>query len=386
MMEAERDLSRKPKIAFFVQDLDGGGAERALVSLAGAVARDGYAVDLVAGEARSDLYGEIPAEVNLVSFATRSPLRILPRLVAYLREQKPKAVMSALDLANIMLVIAARVSGHRGRVVVSQRAVVDASLNDLRPLRRVITKSLLRISMSRADAVISNSFAATNDVKAMFGIDAGKVITIPNAVDVERIGSLGQQSIRCDFAGAGKLPLIVSVGSLSKRKDVPTLLRAFKTVATQKSARLVVVGEGPERASIERLIAELGLTDAVHLTGFDANPYGWMAAATVFVSASTGEGFPNVIAEALALGRPVVATDCPGDTAELLEHGKWGRLVAVGDHTGMAAAILAALDGPNPPDGRMRAADFAPSKTTASYLDVLLGASARSAVSTRGSF
>lgn len=373
-------------ISLFLQDLDGGGAERALVSLAGAIARSGYVVDLVVGEAKSDLYGEIPPDVNLINFATRSPLRILPRLIAYLRERKPKTIISALDLANIMLVVAARIAGYRGRVVVSQRAVIDASLNDLPPLRRKITRFLLRICMARADAVISNSYAATNDIKTMFGIDAGKLATIPNAVDIERIEHLAQQSIDGDLAGANRAPLIVSVGSLTRRKDVPTLLRAFKIVTAQKSVRLVVVGEGPERQPIEKLIAELGLTDVVQLTGFDANPYRWMGAATVFVSASTGEGFPNVIAEALALGKPVVATDCPGDTAELLGRGKWGCLVPVGDHVGMATSILAALDSPNALDGRMRAADFAPSRTTASYLEVLRAPSDQSAVSTSGSF
>lgn len=354
------------------------------MSLAGAIAREGFAVDLVVGETKSNLYGEIPREVKVVDFATRSPLRILPQLIAYLRKQNPRTVVSALDLANIMLIIAAAFAGYRGRVVVSQRAVVDASLDDLPAVRRMITRFLLRICMTRADAVISNSHAAAADVKATFDIDAGKVTIIPNAVDVERIGSLARQPIKGDFAEASEQPLIVSVGSLTRRKDVPTLLRAFRIVTAQMPARLVVVGEGPERRSIEALIAELGLTGTVRLTGFDANPYAWMAAATVVVSASTGEGFPNVIAEALALGRSVVATDCPGDTAELLERGKWGRLVPVGDHAAMAAAILAALDESNPPDGRVRAADFAPSKTTASYLAVLLGTPDRSAASMRG--
>lgn len=354
------------------------------MSLAGAIAREGFAVDLVVGETKSNLYGEIPREVKVVDFATRSPLRILPQLIAYLRKQNPRTVVSALDLANIMLIIAAALAGYRGRVVVSQRAVVDASLDDLPAVRRMITRFLLRICMTRADAVISNSHAAAADVKATFDIDAGKVTIIPNAVDVERIGSLARQPIKGDFAEAGEQRLIVSVGSLTRRKDVPTLLRAFKIVTGEMPARLVVVGEGPERRSIEALIAELGLTGTVRLTGFDANPYAWMAAATVVVSASTGEGFPNVIAEALALGRSVVATDCPGDTAELLERGKWGRLVPVGDHAAMAAAILAALDESNPPDGRVRAADFAPSKTTASYLAVLLGTPDRSAASLRG--
>jgi glycosyltransferase involved in cell wall biosynthesis len=151
-----------------------------------------------------------------------------------------------------------------------------------------------------------------------------------------------------------------------------TLIKAFEIVKAQRQVSLVIVGKGPEQRKIEGLISDLGLSEGVHLPGFDANPYKWIAAATVFVSSSIGEGFPNAIAEALALGRPIVATDCPGDTAELLGYGKWGRLVPVGDPERMADAILAALDDPDPPDGRVRAADFSPSKITSAYLNVLL--------------
>jgi glycosyltransferase involved in cell wall biosynthesis len=159
---------------------------------------------------------------------------------------------------------------------------------------------------------------------------------------------------------------------LTKRKDIGTLIKAFAYVKQQREAQLVIVGKGLEEPRIASLILALHLGEHVHLLGFDPNPYKWIAAAKVVVSSSTGEGFPNVIAEALALGRAIVATDCPGDTAELLQHGKWGRLVPVGDSRSMAAAILAALEDTSPPDGRIRAADFSPSKTTVAYLNVLL--------------
>jgi glycosyltransferase involved in cell wall biosynthesis len=100
-----------------------------------------------------------------------------------------------------------------------------------------------------------------------------------------------------------------------------------------------------------------------------------MKQASVLVSSSVTEGCPNQVLEGLALGIPIVATDCPGDTAEILGHGKWGRLVPVADPARMAKAILATLDDPNPPDGTLRAADFSPEKTTHAYLNVLLARS-----------
>lgn len=359
-------------IAFFLLDLDGGGTERAIVALAGEIGRQGYAVDLVVGDADSDYRSEISSAVHVHDFVTRSPLLVFFRLIAYLRRRKPMVVMSALDLPNIMSVVAARFAGYKGRTIISQRAVLAASQTEVAPSRRILTALLQRVCFSRADAVISNSYAAANEVRTLLGVPADRVVTIHNALDADRINRLASEEVDGDFLSKNRVPMIVSVGSFTKRKDMETLIKAFQIVKAQRRVSLVIIGKGPEQHKIESLISDLGLDEDVHLPGFDANPYKWVAAAAVFVSSSTGEGFPNVIAEALALGRSIVATDCPGDTAELLWHGKWGRLVPVRDPGRMADAILAALDDPNPPDGRIRAADFSPSKITSAYLNVLL--------------
>jgi glycosyltransferase involved in cell wall biosynthesis len=364
-------------IALFLQDLDGGGAERAIVALAGEIKKHGHDVDLVVGDANSDYRSEVSPAVNVVDFATRSRVSILFRLIAYLRHRKPGVVMSALDTANILLLIAARFSGHKGRTIICQRAVVAASQNELALGRRILMRFFQRVYFPRADALISNSYAAANDVQRLLGVSADKVFTIHNAIDVDRINRLASEPIKDHFIRKNQAPLIVSVGSFTERKDMGTLIKAFEMVKAQRQVSLVIIGKGPERKKIEALISNLGLNENVHLPGFDTNPYKWIAAATVFVSSSTGEGFPNVIAEALALGRPIVATDCAGDTAELLGHGKWGRLVPVGDPERMAEGILASLDDPNSPDGRIRAADFSSSVITSAYLNVLLSKSAQ---------
>lgn len=358
-------------IAFFLLDLDGGGAERAIVSLAGEVARQGYSVDLVVGDADSDYRSEVSAAVRVENFGTRSPARIFRGLMSYLRRRNPGVVMSALDVSNIMLVIAAKLVGYKGRTVLGQRAVVAASWQDLSASRKLMTATLQRICFPRADLVISNSHAAAKDVRTMLGVREDRIVTIHNSLDIERVTRLASEPLPAHACVESGAPLVVSVGSLTPRKDVPTLIRAFARVRSSRPAHLAIIGKGEEAPRIEALIKELGLGANVHLLGFDANPYKWIAAARVLVSASTGEGFPNVIAEGLALGRAIVATDCPGDTAELLGQGKWGRLVPVGDHERMAEAILAALDDPDPPDGRLRAADFAPAKITSAYLNVL---------------
>jgi glycosyltransferase involved in cell wall biosynthesis len=358
--------------SFFLQDLDGGGAERAIIRLAGEIALQGHSVDLVVGYAATDYRAEVSARVNLVDFSSRSSMVVFFKLVAYLRDSQPLVIMSALDTANIMMIFAAILARFRGRKVISQRAALNASLRDLGVARTWVTRALWAMCFPRADAVISNSRYAAKDLSRKLGIASEKIFTIPNAVDTTLIARLATAPLDVGVLPNGAAPLILSIGSLTKRKDMATLIRAFQLVVLQRVAKLVIVGKGPEQSALESLIKELGLVDYVHLAGFDANPYKWVAAASVLVSSSTDEGFPNVIAESLALGCAVVATDCPGDSAELLAHGRWGRLVPIGDAKRMAEEILRTLDDPCPPQGHIRAAEFSPSRNAAAYLDVLL--------------
>ena len=162
------------------------------------------------------------------------------------------------------------------------------------------------------------------------------------------------------------------VANLSSFKDIPTVLRAFARLRSVRDCRLLILGEGSERIMLEKLIRELGISDSVQLVGFDQNPFRWMARARVLVSSSPSEGCPNVILQALACGLQVVATNGLGGTAEILENGRWGRLVPVGDAQSLADAIADSLDKPLLVDVQERAAMFDPDRTTKAYLRLLL--------------
>jgi glycosyltransferase involved in cell wall biosynthesis len=145
-------------------------------------------------------------------------------------------------------------------------------------------------------------------------------------------------------------------------------------VQAKRKMHLVILGEGEERARIERLIRELGIENDVYLPGFVENPFAWMARASVFVLASAWEGFSNVLLEALACGCTVVSTDCPSGPREILADGKFGYLVPVGDDTALADAILAALSAPLPREhSTARAAEFSFDVAVERYLTVLRG-------------
>jgi glycosyltransferase involved in cell wall biosynthesis len=139
-------------------------------------------------------------------------------------------------------------------------------------------------------------------------------------------------------------------------------------------ARLLILGEGPERARLETLVAELGLGQEVAMPGFKTNPYAYMARAKVLVLASRWEGFANVLLEALAVGTPVVATDCPSGPAEILDYGKYGQLVPVQDVEALARALEAALEAEaDPAMLKARAKDFALDSIARQYYRILTG-------------
>jgi len=170
----------------------------------------------------------------------------------------------------------------------------------------------------------------------------------------------------------------LGVGRLDPQKDFPTLIRAFARVRAQRPARLIVLGaEGHERhskyvAELKALPARLGIADDVDLPGFRHNPFAFMSRAAVFVLSSIYEGLGNVLIEALACGTPVVSTDCPSGPAEILEGGRFGALVPVGDDAAMAAAIAATLD--RPPAAatlRERARMFSVERAVDRYLDLM---------------
>lgn len=360
----------KKAISFFLENIDEGGAERAVIELANYLAKAGYEVNLIVGWGASSYREEISPKVKLIDLESRNKLRILFRISRYLSLARPSVIMSALDNANIMLLIAKKLSGFRGRVVISQRAALGASFFGVPWWRVSIKKKLIKALFPTADAIISNSkYAASELIKIMPKISE-KTFTIHNAVDISHIEDLGKRALKQkDVAGNNSASLLV-VGSLKKRKNIELCLRSFKIVSLQRKVHLNIIGYGPEREKLEMLAHDLGIKKKVYFRGFDKNPFRWMAKASVLISSSSGEGCSNVILQAMALNCPIVATDCPGDTAELLGHGQWGKLVPVGDAQKMATAIIETLDNPNNKNTKKHISQFSVAKYLESYMKI----------------
>jgi len=359
-------------ISLFLPSLDGGGAERVFVQLANEFAAQGLRTHLVLAAARGPYLEEVAAGVRIVDLGARGVLRALPKLVAYLRSERPQAMLSALDHANLISLLACRIARIHIRCVISMRSVPTAVYREERSALRWLVPALMRRFYPRADRIIANSQAVAGDLTGNFRVPAEKVSVIYNPLDLGLIERRSQEAIEDPWLRRNSSPLILGMGRLDALKDFPTLIRAFALLRSKRQCRLAILGDGAGRHDLERLVGELNLQDDVHLPGFIDNPFAWMRAAAVVVSSSLTEGCPNAVMQALACGTAVVSTNSVGGAAEILEGGRWGGLVPVKDAPAMAASMAASIDDKNRVDLRVRATDFALGGVARAYLQQLI--------------
>ena len=366
-------IERGSKFCFFLPSFSGGGAEKTIVFLASAIARKGYPVDLVVSDSKGPWGGQVAPQVNVIDLkAGRLTYAVLP-LSRYLRAAAPTAVLSALTHANLCLLAAVRIARFNGRVLVSERNSLD-HVRASAGVKSALKLSLIRRMYPKSDGVICVSDALSEQVRDMLGSSCTNVRTVYNPIDRQRIAALASCAPPGDLAGP-RSAIIVAVGRLSAQKDFPTLIRAFAMSERRKQAHLYILGEGPDRESLEKLAGELGVRDRVHLPGFVDNVYSILSRASLFVLSSRYEGMPNALLEALACGCRVVSTRCPTGPEEILSgYPDVGALVPVGDATAMAAAIDAAIDHAEVVNADEVLRRFEPDTVIASYLAALLGA------------
>jgi glycosyltransferase involved in cell wall biosynthesis len=240
------------------------------------------------------------------------------------------------------------------------------------PFQRWLRCAPMRWLFPDLDLIIGVSEGVVEDTILITGLPREKLIALPNPVITPKVYQKAAEPINHPWFINPTLPVILGAGRLTQEKDFATLIRAFQLVRKQKECRLVIIGEGPMRSELEQLIAELNLAEAVAMPGFTDNPFAYMKKSSLFVLSSAWEGSGNVLIEAMALGIPVVSTDCPYGPSETLSRGKFGQLVQVGNPALMAEAILNTLRNPLPSITLQNAvADFGVERSTSRYLTAL---------------
>lgn len=363
-------------ITIYLPDLRGGGAERVMVTLCNKFAERGHSVHLVLNRLEGPNRDRVSSAVTIYSLdAPRLPgyhaLGALPYLVRYLRNRQPDVMLSAITRTNIVAILARLCSRVDVRLVVSERNNLSTRMERHGGLRYQLVPKLVSKLYPYTDAITAVSGGVADDVSTTAEIPRENITVVHNpSVTDEVIEGCNSDVSHPWFSS--DVPVIIGVGSLTEQKGFKTLLTAFARLRRDRDARLVILGEGPEKTSLENTIKKLGVSEDVDLPGFVDNPYPYMRKASVFVLSSQWEGLPNVVIEAMACGTPVVATDCPSGPREILEDGKHGTLVPVGDDEEMAAAIERMLEDPTPEEQLLeRAKAFRPDPITEQYLSVL---------------
>jgi len=308
-----RPLSRpQRRLAFVINSLGPGGAERVMNSILHLAPRDEWECHLILLD-REPEHRTPPEFVDVHRLNCRMGLTSsVLQLRKTLKSIRPDLVVSFLVRANIAAIIASRAVG--APVIISERAQLTTHLAERHSgLRRWAASVAPRLAYPLADHVIAVSEGVRSDLVRNFGVPRRRVETIPNPFDLARIAK--------DASAEPELPLpprfMVSVGRLVNAKGFGDLIEAY--ALAQPGLPLCILGEGPDRPALEAQISALGLADRIMLPGYVKNPFAVVGRAELFVSASHCEGFPNAMAEAMALGLPVVSTDCPSGPAEILD-------------------------------------------------------------------
>lgn len=361
------------KIALYCPSLCGGGAERVMLTLAYGFVQEGFPVDLVLARAEGPYLSQLPDNTRLIDLKSSSVTGSLPGLIRYLKREKPQALLSTPAHSNIAALWAKKLSGAPIRLTIREANMITESASNALCLKDRFMPWLMRYFYPWADSIIAVSRGVADDLVETVKVPSGKVRVIYNPVDLEYIAQKAEKPLYHPWFVNKKIPVILGVGRLTAAKDFSTLIKAFAIVRRQLVSRLMILGEGPERRKLENIIKELGLDKDAVLLGYADNPFTYMHRSSVFVLSSAWEGLPNVLIQAIALGTPVVATDCPSGPAEILDNGAYGPLVPVGDIQALARAIVFALGSPVSTEIlKRRALAFSFSHICKEYLEVIL--------------
>ncbi|PVE20346.1 glycosyl transferase [Microvirga sp. KLBC 81] len=366
-------VSQPQRIAFFLPSLAGGGAERVIVTLANAMVQRDLTVDLLLSSKSGPYLEELDPRINVHDLGAGRVITSIRPLRHYIRQQKPAVLLSSLMHANVAAAIACILARRPLRFLIREANSIGVK-DHYSSLKSMVKVGLARWAYRQADMLIGVS---QGSLALMFEAldlpDQHPSRVILNPVIDDKFAAKARAEPSPSWPWDDGLPVVLGVGRLVPQKDFSTLIHAFARVRQRASARLIILGEGEERSKLEQLALELGVSDDLWMPGFVINPFAHMKRASVYVLSSRWEGLPNTLIQAMACGTPVVATRCPSGPDEILEDGRWGALVPVGDAEAMACAILNSINGKagiRPGEVLHR---YDVSHVTQQYLDAMLG-------------
>ena len=363
------------RLAVLLSFSGAGGVEHMVMNLVREFAARGKALDLLTIRADSAHFTDLPDNVRWLPLASRHALSAVPEVARYLKRERPAALLVAKDRAGRAALVARRLARTATPVVVRLGTNLSTALQRRNALQRWLRLAPMRLIYRNVDRIVAVSQGVAEDTCRVTGLPESRVVVIRNPVVSPALSR--KSAAPCPHSwledeAPRRIPVIVAAGRLTAQKGFDILLRAFAALSREREARLILLGDGALRDTLHQLAQDLHIADKVTLPGFQSNPYAWLARADLFVLSSRWEGSPNVLTEALALGIPSVATDCPSGPSEVLEQGRYGPLVAVDNAPALAEAMKQTLDAPLPAETlRQAVTAYTVEKSAERYLDVL---------------
>jgi glycosyltransferase involved in cell wall biosynthesis len=367
----------KLKISILTHDISGGAFTNLCIALLQGFLELGVDCNLVILSASEEELARYP-HLPIVTLNVKRTMFSLMATVRYLKEYQPDIILPMPWYFNIVAVWAKYLARVNTKVILGEHNIIslEASIEHRDKLHLRFLPILMRFTYPHGDGLVGVSTDVINDLVENLKI----VVKIPtrvilNPINPPRLEKLSQVPIDREWFNNSEIPTIVTVSRLAKQKQLDGLLRAFAQVVETTPARLLILGEGPLRVELENLIQELDIAKSVWMPGYDPNPYRYMAKCDVFVLASAWEGCGIALQEAMACGSAVVVTDAPGGMKEVIDYGKYGRMVTNGDPDALAREILLLLSQPDlrqhyRQQAKIRSEDFHYLKTAQQYVDL----------------
>lgn len=341
-------MTEKKRLAIAMNNLGVGGAQRAMVTLIRGLDLDAWTVTAIVFSKKGTYAKDLPDNVGVVAigmgllqqivnvrkFCKANPDTII--LTAQTRSSRIFALSKKLGLIHNILVIR-----EPNRITKRASGLIDR-----------LWAFFLPTLYKNSDRFIGLSETVRDDIANLVTRPRDTIPVIPNSVDLDRIQSMGSQPSGHPFLVEKSVPVILGVGRLVEQKAFDVLIAAVALVRRETRVRLMILGEGELDEKLRQQARDLGLGEDFDLPGFQENPYSFMARADVFVLSSRWEGSPNALLEAMAVGAPVVACDCPSGPREIVVSEELGKLCPVDDPEALAQAILATLANPGDANAR----------------------------------
>jgi glycosyltransferase involved in cell wall biosynthesis len=359
------------KIVILLPDLKAGGAERVGLDLAKALKCHGHEIEFCLMAADGEYLQEAQSIFRVFALNAQRIRQVPLALRRYIIDKNPDVLIANMWPLTSAAVIGSLLADSQVQLLLVDHCSLSEQYSSRGWRHDIIRKSSIKLTYPFADYLAGVSNGVATEIACSAGVKREDVAVLYNPIPRRHVHYDQSFPLAESIWGCPPGERIITVGRLKDQKNHSLLVRAM-ALLPRGNARLMIVGAGKNEAMLHTLARQLGVSDRVIFAGFHPDPSPFYATANLFVLSSDYEGFGNVIVEAMSFGLPIVSTDCPFGPSEILEGGRWGRLVPVGDAESLARAIDVALDTPADREAlKKRASAFAPEIAARRYLDLL---------------